>query len=218
MDVSEIFKVPIAHRGLHNLSNGIEENSKTAFARAIQGGYAIECDLQLSGDAVPMVLHDETLDRLTEQTGHVSTLSAGQLCRIPLTNSKQDDTPVRFDELLKQVDGAVPLVVEIKIQTDGRNEQLAKATVDMCREYQGPITLKSFSPEIIALVRRANFQGPIGIVVDRLTSDKAKRFMTPGQRIWRRHLLHYPTSKFDYISCGHKDLRMTMVKLFGKAH
>jgi enamine deaminase RidA (YjgF/YER057c/UK114 family) len=48
---------PIAHRGLHDARRGIVENTASAFAAAISGDYAIECDLQLSadgaGDGVP---------------------------------------------------------------------------------------------------------------------------------------------------------------------
>jgi glycerophosphoryl diester phosphodiesterase len=60
---------PIAHRGLHDKQRGCEENSLAAFATAATQGFAIECDLQLSADGEAMVFHDETLDRLTDQTG-----------------------------------------------------------------------------------------------------------------------------------------------------
>ncbi|MGI9463225.1 MAG: glycerophosphodiester phosphodiesterase, partial [Aestuariivirgaceae bacterium] len=41
---------PIAHRGLHDRARGIIENSQSAFAAAITHDYAIECDLQITGD------------------------------------------------------------------------------------------------------------------------------------------------------------------------
>ena len=57
---------PIAHRGLHAKSKGIIENTESAFAAAIKGNYAIECDVQLAADGEAMVFHDDDLDRLTE--------------------------------------------------------------------------------------------------------------------------------------------------------
>ena len=41
---------PLAHRGLHTEKTGILENSQSAFAAAIEKGYGIELDLQLSAD------------------------------------------------------------------------------------------------------------------------------------------------------------------------
>ena len=68
-DLSWITDRPIAHRGLHDLAAGRPENSMAAFRAAVAHGYAIECDLQLSADSVPVVYHDDTLDRLTDQHG-----------------------------------------------------------------------------------------------------------------------------------------------------
>ena len=48
-------ETPVAHRGLH--SDGIPENSVAAFLRAVEKGYAIETDVHLSKDGVPVVFH-----------------------------------------------------------------------------------------------------------------------------------------------------------------
>jgi len=45
---------PIAHRGLHNASAGVIENTASAFAAAIAAGYGIETDLQISADGEAM--------------------------------------------------------------------------------------------------------------------------------------------------------------------
>jgi glycerophosphoryl diester phosphodiesterase len=55
---------PIAHRGLHNKKT-IIENTEGAFAAAIRGDFAIECDVQLSADGEAMVFHDDELDSVT---------------------------------------------------------------------------------------------------------------------------------------------------------
>ena len=68
---------PVAHRGLHG--NGLVENSLSAVAAAIAANYAIEVDLQLSADGEVVVFHDETLDRLTTETGEVSARTAAEL-------------------------------------------------------------------------------------------------------------------------------------------
>ncbi len=50
---------PVAHRGLHDAANGVIENTSRAFAAAVAGNYAIECDLQLAADGEAMVFHDD---------------------------------------------------------------------------------------------------------------------------------------------------------------
>jgi glycerophosphoryl diester phosphodiesterase len=70
---------PIAHRGLHDDAAGVIENTLTAAEAAIAAGFAIECDVQLSGDGEAFVFHDFTLDRLTDSIGTFSEMSAGAI-------------------------------------------------------------------------------------------------------------------------------------------
>ena len=53
-----------AHRGLHNNASEAPENSMAAFKKAVDAGYGIECDVQLSKDGVPVIFHDFTLARI----------------------------------------------------------------------------------------------------------------------------------------------------------
>jgi glycerophosphoryl diester phosphodiesterase len=62
---------PIAHRGLHDRTAGVIENSPAAFAAAIAAGYGIEMDIQRSADVEAMVFHDHELPRLTGAPGLV---------------------------------------------------------------------------------------------------------------------------------------------------
>ena len=80
-------KLPIAHRALHDRAQGRIENSAQAVKAAVAAGYGIEVDLQLSSDGVPMVFHDEALDRLTEESGPIITRTAADLGRIRLKGS-----------------------------------------------------------------------------------------------------------------------------------
>ena len=91
----------------------------------------MECDVQLSGDGKPVVFHDDDLERLTGQKGAVSTLSAGQLGRIPLLDSAAGDCPPRFEALLEAVAGRQLLVVEVK------HQQTEAAQRQICRGRRG---------------------------------------------------------------------------------
>ena len=148
-------RLPIAHRGLHDRAKGVIENSPSAFAAAIAAGYGIELDLQLSADGVAMVFHDETLDRLTDKLGPVAARSAAELCQIGLSGGV-DRIPTLRD-VLAQVAGRVPLLIELKDQTltlgdsDGRLEQ---ATADALQGYAGPVAVMSFNPSMMAQMAR----------------------------------------------------------------
>src|SRR5262245_16078655 len=73
---------PVAHRGLHDAQSGIIENTASAFKAAIAGGYGIECDLQITADGEAMVHHDDVLGRLTQGSGRLAAMTAGELGQI----------------------------------------------------------------------------------------------------------------------------------------
>src|ERR1700752_326967 len=73
---------PVAHRGLHDSAAGVIENTPSAFAAAVAGKYAIECDPQVFADGEATVFHDDTLDRLTEGSGRVDALRVSALKRV----------------------------------------------------------------------------------------------------------------------------------------
>jgi glycerophosphoryl diester phosphodiesterase len=108
-------RLPLCHRGYHDLSRGIVENSLSAFSAAIDAGYGIELDIQLSADGQAVVFHDDTLDRVAEATGLVIDRTAAELGTIRLKHSR--DTIPTFAETLALVAGRAPLLVELKDQS-----------------------------------------------------------------------------------------------------
>ncbi|MCF4099899.1 glycerophosphodiester phosphodiesterase family protein [Maritalea mediterranea] len=207
--LQQIFARPIAHRGHHDVANGIAENAKSAFVSAIANRYSIECDLQLTGDNQAIVFHDEKLDRLTPHSGHVADISMGQATRIPLKESIEGDHIMSFAQLLEFVNGRVPLIVELKTQGT-RNKKLAEAVHATAKDYLGILCFKSFDPDLIRHLHRLKDKWPKGIVVERETP--------PGQTAWigfrLRHLLHFPLSRPDFVSCDVDSLDLPAVRAF----
>ena len=72
----DFLKVPLAHRALHDVAQGRPENSRAAIRAAIEHGYGIEIDVQLTADNFAVVFHDYALERLAEGVGPVRALSA----------------------------------------------------------------------------------------------------------------------------------------------
>ena len=70
---------PIAHRGLHDESAGVVENSLAAARLAVASNYAVECDVRMSADGEVFVFHDFTLERLTDGQGNFDDQTAAQI-------------------------------------------------------------------------------------------------------------------------------------------
>ena len=139
----------IAHRGLFSLPD-IPENSLPAFAEAADKGYAIELDVQLAKDDRLVVFHDETLQRMCGDPRLLRELSYEDLQKLTLSGTKER-IPL-FEDVLRLVDGRVPLVVEIK--PEGRYIQTTKLTAEVLKKYPGIYCVESFNPVVMLWFRK----------------------------------------------------------------
>lgn len=71
-----------AHRGLHG--GDVPENSLAAFSRAVEAGYGIELDVQLTRDGFLVVHHDASLKRVCGADLRICDITFEELCRHPL--------------------------------------------------------------------------------------------------------------------------------------
>ncbi len=149
-DCSPFFHYCFAHRGLHAVQNGIPENSLPAFKRAVEAGYGIELDVQLSADGVPIVFHDATLSRMCAIDKRVDTLTLQELKTHSLANTREQ-IPA-FSEVLELVNGKVPLLVEIKM--DRMNFEITRKIDDLLTHYNGLYCIESFHPAALWWYRK----------------------------------------------------------------
>lgn len=193
------FRRPIAHRGLHRIEAGIVENTEPAFAAAMARGYGIECDLQPALGGEPMVFHDAMLGRLTDTAGAISSLTPAELKSVAFKA-----TPARmqtFAELLEQVAGRVPLVVEIKSDTAPDAAAFKARIAGLAGAYKGPIALKSFDPYIIVAMRQLAPTIPRGLVSGGWRGPGWHEDEYSGfERFALRHLMLAPRAGASFIS------------------
>lgn len=104
-----------AHRGA---SGYAPENTLEAFALAIrQGADGIELDVQLSSDGVPVVIHDETVDRVTKKTGYVKDYTLQELKELTVLEDKFPAYSQSKIPTLKEVLEAVkPSGIQVNIE------------------------------------------------------------------------------------------------------
>ena len=145
---------PIAHRGLHDESHAIVENSLPAFWAAARAGYPVELDVRLLADGEVVVFHDRELDRLTAARGAIAARTSRELSTITLADVSTGDDPKREDaripllrDVLDLISGATPLLIEIK--NEGEVGRLETATAAALRGYRGPYAIQSFNPDTV---------------------------------------------------------------------
>src|SRR3982074_944432 len=103
---------PVAHRGLHDAARGVLENMPAAAQGAVDGNFAIECDIQLTPDGQALVHHDNALGRLTEGSGALLGKTAAELKAVKFKNSSE--RMMSLADLCDLVAGRVPPVIEVK--------------------------------------------------------------------------------------------------------
>jgi glycerophosphoryl diester phosphodiesterase len=207
------FDRPIAHRGLHDRAKGIIENTHAAFEAAIAKNYAIECDVQLSSDGVPFIFHDDNFERLTSATGRSDAMAIADVQNLVLTGSVANQTPQRFTEFLGQIAGRVQLQIELKQQADAtRTRKLATEVAAALRGYNGPYTLESFDPRLLVALRDAGVTAPCGIITYDYNERDWDKHISGFRKFVLRHLLHWPWTRFDFISCRNLSLYLPMVR------
>lgn len=150
---------PIAHRALHDGGKQRPENSMAAIRAAVEAGYGIEFDVQLSLDGVAKVFHDYRLDRLTPHSGFVRDHTSAVLRTMAL-HGGQETIPT-LAACLAEVKGRVPLLIEIKDQ-DEIGPLESAVTRDLAK-YDGPVAVMSFNPNSVAAMRAAAPDLPLGL-------------------------------------------------------
>ena len=159
--------IPIAHRALHDVRDGRPENSRAAIEAAIDAGYGIEIDVQLTADRQAAVFHDYALDRLTEELGPISKRSLADLATLRLRGG-EDGVPGLI-EVLAMVGGKVPLLIELKDQDGALGPDvgvLEMAVGTAVSDYRGPVAVMSFNPHSVAAMQTLLPNVPRGLVTE----------------------------------------------------
>jgi len=185
-----ILAKPIAHRGLH--CDRVPENSLAAFEAAIDAGYPIEIDVQLTKDKVPVVYHDDFLLRLTGLKKRVTKAMFNVVEKLKIDGS-DEDVPT-FKEVLDFVGGRVPLLIEIKRNKGSRG--IEKKVLETLKDYKGKFAIQSFHPMALRKIRKIDPSIYCGLLSSKLTEMKMLRIKKAAVRNARLFFLAKP----DFVS------------------
>jgi glycerophosphoryl diester phosphodiesterase len=163
----------IAHRGNSSES---PENTLASFLQAIELGVEyIECDIHLTKDKVPVVVHDHILERTTDNNKPllINEITAEELSRLDAGSwydqSFAGQSIPTLEQVLKLPFGTTGLMIEIKDESSGEYE-IAEAVAQILLKTPSmpPIIIGSFNPAILAFVRKLIPQVPIIAIVEDL--------------------------------------------------
>ncbi len=179
----------VAHRGY---SLRYPENSILALQKAIDcGARFIELDVQMTRDLIPVVLHDETLDRTTGGSGLVmekcwhelSDISAGETGR--LGDSFRDEPLPRLEELVTLLKQHPEVTAFVELKEESLKffgvELLVKKVLEVLSPVLGQTVIISFIKEALIESRRlgkcevgwvlTNFDEESRVLADELRPD-----------------------------------------------
>lgn len=183
-----------AHRGLFDNTCYVPENSLLAFQKALDYGYGIELDVQLTKDKVPVVLHDYNLKRVSGENIQVSSLTFEELSTYKLYHSSESIPSLK--EALELIDGQVPLMIELKVGLSYK--ETCQKVANVLKSYKGPYCIISFSPLALQWFKE---QMP-DVIRGQLSTNFFKDNIggTPTIKFMLTHLLLNFLSRPDFIS------------------
>lgn len=199
-DKTSFEKVFYAHRGLHG--NGVPENSMAAFRKAVEKGYGIELDVQLTKDRVAVVFHDATLKRMCGElcgAGKVRDFTYEELLQFSLLGTAEKIP--RLEQVLELVDKRVPLIIEYK--APGADVEVCRVADRILQRYDGAYCIESFNPMVLGWYRKHRKEVMRGQLSTSYRKEKEKGYPAVLLVVFHHLLLNFWT-KPDFIAYNHK--------------
>ena len=163
--------VVVGHRGASSL---VAENTLPAFVAAWDAGAIwVEADTQPSGDGVPVILHDDDLDRTTSGSGPVRGHSAADIAALDVLGLRGANVP-ELGALLAALTPDRAVLLEIK---GGHSAEQVRSVIDAAEAcgYPERVFLQSFEVTALRHLKEIAPTRPFGLLVERLDADPVAR-------------------------------------------
>lgn len=198
----------IAHRGYHDISKNIPENSIASYKRAIEYGYAIEIDLHLLKDGNIVSMHDDYLERMTGNSKKIVDCTYDEIKDLKLLET-EEHIPL-LKEILDLVNGRVPLLIEYKY--DNKVGLLEEKSMELLKNYKGEYAIQSFNPKSVKWFKDNYKDIPRG----QLASSFANEKMCFIKKLILKNVLLFSYNKPDFVSYAIKDLPNSRIEKLRK--
>lgn len=193
----------ISHRGIHD-NKKIYENTLEAIKLAQEKNYIIEIDIHITKDDKIIVFHDYNTKRITKQDmiiekSNYKDLNNQNIIHIPT-----------LEEVLEQVNGIVPLLIEIK--QPNKVGKLEQKLMQILKNYKGDYAIQSFNPYVLLWFKKNHpkiLRGQLSC------SYKNKRLNKLTKIILKNMLLNKLTTP-DFITYKYNELSISKIKKYQK--
>ena len=196
-----------AHRGLFSNREGVPENSLVAFKYAIMGGFGIELDVRLTADGEAVVFHDCSLKRMCGEDVNLSSLTLAELRKYRLLETQYSIPTLK--EVLKLVDGKVPLLVELK--GENGDTSVCSVSAEILDTYNGAYCVESFNPLLLRWFKKKRPDVVRGQLVTNLM--KSEKGGNPFRNFALFSMLTNFLSRPDFVAVDKKCLRALPIKI-----
>ena len=206
--------VRYAHRGLHDMSLGIPENSLSAFRRAVEHGFGAELDVHLMADGNLAVIHDSSLLRVCGQNAVIEDLTLEDIARYPLLGS--GETIPLLEEVLTVFEGSTPLIIELKVARGNANA-LTDAVMAALEGWNGTCCIESFHPGVLLRLKRNYPEAVRGQLSQNFLFGEHSGMGIAADFIMTNLLTTFLT-KPDFIAYNHRHRDNLSLRLMKKAY
>lgn len=154
----------IAHRGNNN--HGYQENTKEALLDALKENYidGVECDVRLTKDKRLVLVHDMTINRVSDGSGFVMNKTLRQLRKFNFGTKKHPTKISTLKEFLAKVTSTKVIMIELKSE-DLRVKELVDRVVKVCRKYPLNYYFCSFRYDVLKYMKDKYPKLQVGIIV-----------------------------------------------------
>ena len=164
----------------HACAGGEAPSNTLAGVRACldAGAEAMEIDVQLCADGVPVLMHDETVDRTTNLSGRVRLLS---LAALQAADAGDGEPVPTLDQVLELVAGRLTVMCELKA-TPGEPEhdqRLVDAVLASLERHaaRASAAIHSFNADIVERARRSDPRVSAAIISGEVHGDSLERLL-----------------------------------------
>ncbi len=181
----------VAHRGASAYE---PENTLRSIHRAIEmSADAVEVDVRLTSDGVPVIMHDPTVDRTTKGKGYVNRMP---LKEIESLDAGFGEKVPRLDEVLDEVRGKAVLIIELKVDEAALPALRLVSGLDMMNDA----LFISFSEKALRSVLKSQPEAHTGLIYYRPGG-----WISDAKRIGCELVLpRYPLAIAKMIELAHK--------------
>ena len=207
--------VRYAHRGLHDKSLGVPENSLAAFRRAVEHGFGAELDVHLMADGELAVIHDSSLMRVCGKPVYIEDLTAADLPDCALQGT--EETVPLLRDVLPLFEGRTPLIIELKVERGNANA-LTDAAMALLEGWNGTYCVESFHPAVLLRLKK-KYPGVIrGQLSENFLKDREIASLSLPVRIVLTNLLTTAVTGPDFIAYKWQDRGNPTLRLMKKVY